>query len=207
MEPPMSLLFKETIANLANSDKPLSSSVENDMITVTKVRLRNKKLSDARNDYTWQTDQELAQLDAAPLLTISFAQYLLDYTWELRLPSPGRRRFAVETLDGAYIGNCSYYDINETKGEAELGIIIGNRDYWDKGYGTDVVLTLVNHIFQQTSLNRIYLKTLEPNTKAQKCFEKCGFTRYGHAVKDGYNFVLMELHRKQWQQQPKLRVE
>jgi RimJ/RimL family protein N-acetyltransferase len=176
--------------------------MENDMmITSTKIKIRNKKLSDARNDYKWQTDAELAKLDAVPPLTISYAQYLLDYTWELQFNYPTRRRFAVETLDGKHIGNCSYYDINKNKGEAELGIMIGNRDYWDKGYGTDTVLILANHIFQETKLNRVYLKTLETNTRAQKCFEQCGFIRYGHMSRDSYNFVLMELHRKQWQQQ------
>ena len=170
------------------------------MITGTKIRLRDKRLSDALNDYSWQTDAELAQLDAVPPLTISYSQYLLDYTWELRFNYPTRRRFAVETLDGEHIGNCSYYDISKSRSEAELGIMIGNRDYWDKGYGTDTVLTLVNHIFQETSLKRIYLKTLEANARAKRCFEQCGFTRYGSKARDSYNFVLMELNRKQWQQ-------
>jgi RimJ/RimL family protein N-acetyltransferase len=171
------------------------------MITGTKIKLRNKKLSDARDDYIWQTDAELARLDAAPLLTFSFAQYLLDYTWKLRFSSPTSRQFAVETLNGTHIGNCSYYDINQTKGEAELGIMIGNRDYWDKGYGTDTVMTLVSHVFRQTNLNRVYLKTLVSNIRAQKSFQKCGFTQYGRMARDGYNFVLMELNRRRWQQQ------
>ncbi len=171
------------------------------MINGAKVRLRNKKIGDARDDYTWETDPELARLDAAPLLTIGFKQYLLEHAWALRFSSPARRQFAVETTDGKYIGNCSYYDINKTKGEAELGVMIGNRDYWDKGYGSDTVITMVNYIFQQTNLSRIYLKTLDSNTRAQKCFQKCGFTRYGHMARDGYNFVLMEIHREHWQQQ------
>ncbi len=171
------------------------------MITDTKITLSDKKLADATNDYAWQTDPELAQLDAAPVLTISFTQFLLDQAWQVCLSPPARRRFAVETMDGKYIGNCSYYDINKTKSEAELGIMIGDRGYWDKGFGADVVTTLVNYIFQQTNLDRIYLKTLDSNTRAQKCFQKCGFTPYGHMARDGYDFVLMELDRKQWQQQ------
>ncbi len=185
---------------VVHEEDPLSCP-ENSVITGNKIRLRKKKLADARNDYNWQTDAELTRLDAVPALTIGFMQYLLDYTWELHFSSPTRHRFAVETLDGKHIGNCSYYDINETKGEAELGILIGNRDYWDKGYGTETVTTLINHIFQQTNLNRIYLKTLDSNTRAHKCFQKCDFTQYGHMARDGYNFVLMELRRKQWQEQ------
>ena len=171
------------------------------MIISNKIILREKRLDDAENDYAWETDPELAQLDAAPVLTINFSQFLLDQSWQVCLSPPARRRFAVETMDGKHIGNCSYYDINKTKSEAELGIMIGNRGYWDRGFGTDVVTTLVNYIFQQANLDRIYLKTLGSNTRAHKCFQKCGFTPYGHVAKDGYDFVLMELARKQWQQQ------
>ena len=172
------------------------------MIIGTKIRLRNKKMSDARHDYTWQSDPELAQLDAVPVLTISYAQYLLNYAWELRLPSLTTRRFAVENLDGKHIGNCSYYNINEAKGEAELGIMIGERDYWDKSYGSDTVMALINHISQATKLKRLYLKTLESNTRAQKCFQKCGFKTHGRLVRDGYVFALMELHLDRRQQSP-----
>ena len=171
------------------------------MITGTKIKLRKKRLADARNDHIWQSDAKLARLDASSPLTISFAQYLLEYTWELQFSPTSRHRFAVETLDGKHIGNCSYYDINEAKDETQLGILIGNRDYWDKGYGADTVTTLVNYLFQQANLNRIYLKTLDSNIRAQRCFQKCGFTPYGCLTRDGYNFVLMELHHKQWQEQ------
>ena len=171
------------------------------MITDNRIRLRNKRLTDAQSDYTWQTDPELARLDAASLLTATFAQYLSDYASELNYPSPSRHQFAIETLEGKHIGNCVYYDINETKGEAELGIMIGNRDYWDKGYGADAVTTLVNYIFCQTNLNRLSLKTLDSNKRAQTCFKKCGFTPNGRLGKDGFRFVLMEIYREQWEEQ------
>ena len=171
------------------------------MISSSKIILREKTLAGVWNDYSWETDPELAQLDATPMVTTTFSQYLSDYANELRNPFPTSHRFAIDTLDDKHIGNCSYYNVSETKGEAELGIMIGNRDYWNKGYGTDAVTTLVNYIFCQTKLNRIYLKTLESNTRAQKCFQKCDFTQYGRLVKDGFNFALMEIYRDQWQEQ------
>ena len=172
------------------------------MIISSRIILRDKKLADAPNDYTWRTDPELAHLDATPILTTTFQKYLSDYTGELRYPLLTRHQFAIETLDGRHIGNCVYYSINETKGEAELGIMIGTRDCWDKNYGTEAVTTLVGHIFHQTNLKRIYLKTLDSNGRAQKCFRKCGFTQYGRLARDGFSFVLMEIHRKQWEKQP-----
>ena len=170
------------------------------ILSGSKVRLRAKRLADAHDDYTWQTDPELAQLDAAPLLRMPFPQYLSDYVSELYYPSLSKRRFAIETLDGKHIGNCAYYGINDAQSEAELGIMIGDRNYWDKGYGADTVNTLLGYIFRRTSLNRIYLKTLDSNIRAQKCFQKCGFTPCGRLVKDGFSFVLMEIYRRQWQE-------
>jgi len=166
----------------------------------TKVKLREKKLTDARNDYRWQTNSELAQLDAMPLLTISFPRYLLDYTAMLRNPSPKRRTFAIETPGGRHIGNCVFYNIDGEKREVELGIMIGERDCWDRGYGADAVATLVDHIFREMDMQRIYLKTLDWNKRAQRCFGKCGFTPCGQMVKDGHSFVLMEMKRGCWQE-------
>ena len=169
------------------------------MIIGSKIILRNKKLADAPDDYTWQADSELAYLDAAPALNTAFTRYLSEYTSQLRYLSPNRHQFAIDTLKGRHIGNCSFYGINETKGEAELGIMIGDRDYWSKGYGTDAITTLLNYIFRQTKLKRIHLKTLASNNRAQKCFQKCGFSSYGRRDRGEFRFVLMETHREQWE--------
>ena len=165
-----------------------------------KLRLREKRLADALNDYSWRTDSELAELDAMPPLNITFAEYLQSYATELKQPSTTRHAFAVETLEGKHIGNVVYYDIDKTKGEAELGIMIGNRAFWDKGYGNRAVTAMVDYIFKQTNLKRIYLKTLGSNIRAQKCFKKCGFLLYGYLKRDGASFVLMELEHTKWQE-------
>jgi len=169
------------------------------MISSEKVKLREKRLADAADDYAWLTDAELAELDAAPLPTTTFPQYLAAYTSDLRYPPTIRHQFAIETGEGKHIGNCTYYGIDNDKKEAELGIMIGDRDYWDQGYGTDAVAALLDYAFQRTKLNRLYLKTLVANRRAQKCFARCGFTPYGRLQKDGYSFILMELHRKEWE--------
>jgi RimJ/RimL family protein N-acetyltransferase len=168
-------------------------------ITGKITKLREKKLSDVRDDYRWQSDPELAELDAAPILVTSFSIYLLDYTSVLHRQSNQRFPLAIETLDGKHIGNCTFYDIDDNKSEAQMGIMIGIRDYWNKGYGTDAVNTMITHFFNTTSLQRIYLKTLDWNHRAQKCFTRCGFIQYGQLKRDGHKFLLMEIKREQWQ--------
>jgi RimJ/RimL family protein N-acetyltransferase len=164
-----------------------------------KTRLRSKRLSDARNDYKWQTDHELAQLDAAPIIKLAFPVYLLDYLDAVRRPGKNRYPLAIETLDAKHIGNCTCYDIDESNLEAQIGIMIGDREYWDQGYGTDAVTTLVDHIFRYTPAKRIYLKTLDWNTRAQQCFWNCGFNEYIRDFRNGHHFIFMEINREQWQ--------
>jgi len=168
------------------------------MITGTKVRIREKQLEDARNDYQWQTDSELSDLDAVSPLVLPFPAYIKEYREQLHYSSSVRRNYAIETLDGKHIGNCVYYNIDNENGEAEVGIMIGDRDYWSKGYGMDTMTTLVDFIFKHSGFKRLYLKTLEKNIRAQQSFLKCGFKPYGHLERDGYKFLLMELTRTHW---------
>jgi RimJ/RimL family protein N-acetyltransferase len=165
------------------------------MIKGSKVVLRGKRLEDARNDYAWKTDAELAQLDATLPLDIPFSYYLINYAEELRYGNMRGRHYAIETLDGKHIGNCSYYNLDQDEREAELGILIGERAYWNKGYGTEAVTILVTHIFEETNIKRIYLHTLQGNIRAQKCFQKCGFTPFGRVTRGEHNFILMELKK------------
>jgi ribosomal-protein-alanine N-acetyltransferase len=158
------------------------------------AKLRPKRLQDAANDYSWRQDAELCRLDAATPLLCSFEEFLENYVEDLYRPNLSYR-FAIETLDGRHIGNCSYFSIDETKKEAEMGIMIGDRAYWNRGYGADVILTSLNHIFSQTNLKRIYLKTLNWNIRAQKCFQKCGFAPCGQLIRGDHTFILMETYR------------
>jgi RimJ/RimL family protein N-acetyltransferase len=157
-----------------------------------KVKLRPKRLHDAINDYQWRRDIELCQLDATQPTTSSFEEYL-----KLTAGAPSYSsqscHFAIETLDGKHIGNCSYFDIDETNGEAEIGIMIGDKAYWNRGYGADAIRTALNYVFSQTNLKRIHLKTLDWNIRAQKCFEKCGFVPCGNLNRGEYSFILMEI--------------
>ena len=160
-----------------------------------KVILNYKSIKDAPNDYSWQTDAELAYLMATNPLTIGFTDYLSEYANQLRRRNLQKSQFAIKTIDGRHIGNCACYGINSEKSEAEIGIILGNRHYWDKGYGTNAVISLVKYVFNHTNSIRIRLKTLESNKRAQRCFLKCGFTMCGSIMNNGHDFILMELHR------------
>jgi [ribosomal protein S5]-alanine N-acetyltransferase len=160
------------------------------------IRLRRKRREDADADYQWRCDPELARYDAATPLRASLSDFLLTYEEDLRFPSPFRRVFAIESLDGQHIGNVMYYNIDERRGEAELGITIGERQYWSQGYGRDAVSAFVRFIFSSSSLHRIYLNTLDWNVRAQRSFLAAGFTQCGIIKRGLHSFVSMEIRRE-----------
>ncbi|MBI2865962.1 MAG: GNAT family N-acetyltransferase [Chloroflexi bacterium] len=164
-----------------------------------KVVLREKRPQDASQDYLWRGDEELSRLDACVPLRLPFADYYAFYYQELHFPDSSRCRFAIETLEGEHIGNCTYYDIDRRRRQCQVGIMIGDRAYWNRGYGTDALTTLVEHIFRTTDFQRVYLETLEWNIRAQRSFHKVGFVPCGYGHRPPYTFVVMETSREEWQ--------
>ncbi len=162
------------------------------------IVLREKRIEDAVVDFEWRVDPELAKLDATTPLRLTLDEYTRYFRDELEFPSPWSVRLAVETPDGEHIGNVMYYDVDERKKQAELGIMIGIKEYWGRGYGTDVVATVLKHIFMDTGIERVYLHTLTWNDRAQSAFKKSGFKVVRDVRKDGYDFLKMEITREDW---------
>jgi RimJ/RimL family protein N-acetyltransferase len=172
---------------------------EGNLIIGKLVNIRDKQVEDAYLDYQWRIDEELATLDATTPLRMSYNSYLRLVEDELKRPVPWSKRFAIETHDGTLIGNCMYYDIDTIRKQTELGILIGDKNYWNKGYGTDAVTTICNYIFDSTDFKKIYLHTLIWNIRAQQSFSKCGFENILEVNKEGYDFLLMALTREKWE--------
>jgi RimJ/RimL family protein N-acetyltransferase len=165
----------------------------------SKVLLREKRVDDAEVDYRWRRDPELAELDAASAIRQSLKDFKRDLESELRHPTPWVRRYAIESLDGAHIGNCMAYDIDTVRGEAEVGILVGERDYWNGGYGREALNLLMAELFKIETMNRLYLHTLRWNARARRAFAGAGFREVGPDPRGGHDFILMEITRAEWE--------
>ncbi len=163
--------------------------------------LRRKRIGDAANEYAWRSDEELARYDASQPVRVSFADYQRSWSFDLRFTDVGSRAFAIEDENGRHIGNIMYYNVDGPRGEAELGISIGERGYWSQGYGSDALAAVVRTVFASTGLRRLYLHTLDWNARAQRCFEKAGFVAAGSSWRNGRTFVVMEV-RREWLEAP-----
>ncbi len=144
-------------------------------VTGEKVLVRNRTSADSIMEVVWGQDSEVTNLDPPSGKSLNSTP------------------FSIETLDGRHIGSCALYDWTST--DVQLGIRIGDKDYWGKGYGTEATNILVDYCFACTDINRIWLKVLPLNTRAIKSYEKCGFVRAGRLALSGYDFVVMEKRR------------
>ena len=108
-----------------------------------------------------------------------------------------------------FIGNLGFMDINQHDRSAELGIAIGEKQFWGQGYGTEALLLLVQHGFENLNLNRIYLNVYETNPRAIHSYEKAGFSVDGRLRQARYlegryvDIFLMSILKDEWKKENK----
>jgi len=72
-----------------------------------------------------------------------------------------------------YIGTLSvYFNINH--GVADIGIMIGNKNEWGKGYGQDAWNTILSFLLKKQDVRKITAGTLACNTAMRNIIEKSG---------------------------------
>ena len=181
----------------------MTTAIEGEVVRGTRTLLREKRLADATDDFRWRSEADLSRYDAAKPLSMEYREFLLLYEEELRYPSQYRRSLAIDDETGKHIGNVMYYNIDAVHHEAELGITIGEPEYWNRGYGTEAARLLVERLLRDLGFKRVYLKTLEWNQRARKAFGKAGFSECGRVYRSGNSFILMEV-RREWLDSPAL---
>jgi len=105
--------------------------------------------------------------------------------WARQVRRSRQRRYFVIVADARPIGDVELDHIAWRRGEAELRIRIGERAYWNKGYGTDAVLSVLRHAFFDLGLRTVYLRVFADNLRAMNCYRKCGFTPEGVLERTG----------------------
>jgi len=85
------------------------------------------------------------------------------------------------------VGIIGLAGLDERNASAELRIVIGEVGAWDQGLGTDAVQVILEHGFNVRNLHRIWLRVLEYNKRALRCYEKCGFQMEGRVRQEMYH--------------------
>jgi len=77
------------------------------------------------------------------------------------------------------VGNCGFINIDNLNQKSEIGIFIGNKNFWNKGYGTEALSLLLDFGFKVLNLHNISLRVVSFNPRAIKVYEKIGFKIIG----------------------------
>ncbi len=113
--------------------------------------------------------------------------------------------FSIYTLaDNRLIGDIGLDGVNWSCGDSYVGIAIGERDLWGKGYGTDAMRVLLRFAFQELNLRRVTLNVFGYNPRAIQSYKKVGFQPEGcqrqFLLRDGqrYDVFYMGILRSEW---------
>jgi len=81
----------------------------------------------------------------------------------------------IDNGSNELIGNCGFTDIDHINQTSEVGMFIGDKKYWNKGYGTEALGLLLDYAFKALNLHNISLRVYSFNERAIKTYEKIGF--------------------------------
>ena len=103
------------------------------------------------------------------------------------------------------IGNCAIHKIDWKNRSCTCGITIGEKNYQNKGYGTEAMELLIEYGFDILNLNRIGLTVYDFNSRAHKTYQKVGFVEEGRKRQARFHNgkyqdeIIMAILRKDWE--------
>jgi RimJ/RimL family protein N-acetyltransferase len=152
--------------------------MSSNVFTGAKVRLAAfDPENEAKCIERWNRDSEYQQLlSARPA-----------YMWSEKMvkewfskPEPFSFNFAIRALpEDKLIGTLGLDSVDWTSRNCWVGIGIGERDYWGKGYGTEAMRLALRFAFEELNLNRVSLDVFQYNERAIHSYEKAGFRHEG----------------------------
>jgi RimJ/RimL family protein N-acetyltransferase len=176
------------------------------MIEGTIVNLRAQEMGDLERNQRWLNDREVMRFLSG---RYQFSMLAEENWMRERTGKPmaygGDMGFAIDTKDGRHIGNTGLHRASPENRSADLGIMIGEKDCWGRGFGTDAMRTLIRLGFEEMNLNRIALDVYDFNERAIASYLKVGFVEEGRRRKDIYRYgayvdvVMMAILREDWE--------
>jgi RimJ/RimL family protein N-acetyltransferase len=161
-----------------------------------KVNLGPIEEIDTRLMFTWHNDSAVTEYLARKSMSRADVN-----DWFTNL-SERRRAYSIKVDD--FVIGYAPIDIDSTNQKCEVGIIIGEKDYWGKGIGKKVAQQVTAIAFDSLSLHRVLAVMSELNTASIKCFLRTGFSEEGW-LRDGYyrdgefhDLILLSILESEW---------
>ena len=166
-----------------------------------KVILRPPNKSDAPIITRWINDPEVREFISAFLpKTENFEE-----EWIKKLGSDDKDIvLAIETIEGVFIGLMGVHNIDWKNRICTTGAILGEKEYWGKGYGTDAKMVLLDYIFNTLNLHKVCSQVVAFNKRSLNYSLHCGYkiegTRRKHMFKKGryWDVIELSLFKSEW---------
>ncbi len=152
----------------------------------------------------WVNDPEVTQY-LARILPASMQD---EKTWLERISKSAGSDVTLAIVDAEnnkLIGSMGIHHINLSDGTATSGALIGDKDYWGKGYGSEAKMLLLEFAFHQLNLRKIYSEVIAYNKRSLEYSRKCGYIEEArlpsHYYRKGkyWDKVILAVYRKQWE--------
>jgi len=175
------------------------------MLRGEKVVLRAMKREDLARQCAFNNDLEFELAGGGdPPEPQTLARLEAQFDEDLRRGARDGMNFAIEA-DGKYIGNCGLFHLDPVANTCELGIGIGDKQYWGHGYGRDAIRVLLKYAFRLRNFHKVWLQVNGNNERGIRAYRACGFVEEGrlrqHVWNDGkyVDLVHMGILREEWQ--------
>lgn len=85
----------------------------------------------------------------------------------------------VERASGEHIGNIKLGPIHPVHRSGDIGLLIGERRCWGRGYATEAIAGLTAHAFDELGLDKVTASAYSTNVASIAAFRRAGFELEG----------------------------
>ena len=164
-----------------------------------RIYLRRPTMNDAERIFHWERDDEVWRYDLHRPFSNSLAQFLPVFERNYVRGNGRQFWFIIEDEKHIPIGTITYFNIDYRLGQVEIGLGLGDKNRWGKGYGPDAIRTLVKYLFSLPGLTRIYAETALANHPSRRAFAKANFVEVNQIYdprSSGEPWVLLEIRKQ-----------
>lgn len=149
----------------------------------------------------WINDPEVIQYLNVYMPTMEAAEY----EWFDNLHKQKQKNVVLAiVVDGKTIGTTGIHGIDGKNRRASTGALIGEKEYWGKGYGSEAKMLMLHFAFNILNLRKIYSEVFVFNERSHKYLMKCGYEEEGRRKEDYFyngkywDTILLAVFRDKW---------
>lgn len=129
--------------------------------------------------HSWRNDMDIMQFDQPGFLyPISYDEAA---SWHEKINSYNNSHSFIikDKKSDEAIGICAFMNMDYKNRNVELSIVLGEKKFWGKGYGKQVMDLMIKLGFEEFNMHKLILRVMSFNDRAIRLYEKLGFEKEG----------------------------